>query len=141
VPPTSAKKKPTSTAKPTAAATKPAAEVSEPKVRPDSQACFDTAIPGALSLTEGEVTAGGPNFLHAPCHDIHLRLTAVEYRTYARSCLETSGDGSTTSCSTWKLLKDGGAWNTMSTSVADGTQWRLEMKAEGTAAVEFSFTG
>ncbi len=109
----------------------------------DGQACFATARnDGRLTLDADQaVTAGGPNYVSAPCRAIHLKLTSATYRTYARSCLETASGAATISCSRWVLLSYPDTWDTLSTSVQAGARWRLEMYGLGPEEVRFSYTG
>lgn len=138
----------TATAGPTAApATRkptlrvsPAATLAATVKAPDGSACFGTAVTGGFDLAGDTVIAGGPNYTTAKCRDIHIKLTSATYRTYARSCTETSDGGSIVGCSGWILLSYPDTWDTMSTGVADGTRWQLQMRAEDAETVEFQYT-
>jgi hypothetical protein len=116
----------------TAATAKPPAK--------DGSACFATAVSGGFDLEQDTVIAGGPNYTSAACRDIHIKLTSATYRTYARSCTETADGGSIVGCSSWILLSYPDTWDTMSTGVAAGTRWQLQIRAEDAETIEFQYT-
>ncbi|MFI5894724.1 protein kinase [Actinoplanes sp. NPDC051513] len=123
------------------ATTKPTSRASTAAVKaPDGSDCFDTAVSGSFDLEQDTMIAGGPNYTSAACHDIHIKLTSATYRTYARSCTETADGGSIVGCSTWILLSYADTWDTLSTGVAGGSRWQLQMRAEDAETVEFQYT-
>jgi hypothetical protein len=101
------------------------------------QHCLDASKAGSLVLNPEN--AGGPNFVPDGCNAIYLRLTAVEYITYAKVCMETPS-GATQRCGTWVFLEDAGAWNHLISGVAPGDRYVLHMKADGPETVEFLFS-
>jgi hypothetical protein len=108
--------------------------------RTEGDACFTTSIPGGLEVGAGFINAGGPNFTSDLCTAIHIRLTSAEYRTYARSCLETPDGEKITRCSDWVTLTGSKTWDTLSTGVAGGTRWQLQMYADGPESARFFYT-
>jgi serine/threonine protein kinase len=107
----------------------------------DSAGCFATAVSGGLDISAGSTAAGGPNFLDQACRDIHLKLTAATAPTQARSCVETADGNTTLSCSGWVQLRKLGDWYTLSTGVAPGSRYRLEMRSDSAERADFLFTG
>ncbi|WP_328557812.1 hypothetical protein [Streptomyces sp. NBC_00358] len=89
--------------------------------------CYGGARSATIRLSNG-FNAVGPYYTTNRCADINVRLTYVRYQTDARSCLERA-NGSTISCSRWKLLPYPG-WTTLSTNVRDNTRFRLEFKTQ-----------
>jgi len=89
--------------------------------------CYGGAQSATIELPDGS-NAVGPYYTTNRCLDINVQLTYVRYQTEARSCLERA-DGSTISCSPWKLLPYP-EWAVLSTNVRDNTRFRLEFKTQ-----------
>lgn len=126
---------------PATVAPRPAPAPAVAPSRPDGSACFATAISGGLVLgSNRQHIAGGPNFTSSACNAIHIKLTSALYRTYARSCLETSSGSTITTCSGWILLSYPNTWDTLSTAVPGGSRWQIQMYSEGPERVAFYYT-
>lgn len=102
------------------------------------QDCLNASDSGGLDIPEGVQNSGGPNHVPSECTAIYLQLTDVSYITYARACPEIPG--TKTSCGPWVFLEDHDVWNVLISGVDPGTQWRLDMKAEGPETVRFRFS-
>jgi hypothetical protein len=139
-PPSDAKE--TARPDPTAGAeTKPPTDAKKKTPAGDGAACYRTAVIGGFKLDKPmEVVAGGPNYTSDACKDIHIMLTRATAPTYARSCLETKDGATITACSDWVRLQYPDRWDTLSTSVAAGTRWQVQMYSEAAGPVNFRYT-
>ncbi|GAA2706803.1 hypothetical protein Apa02nite_032550 [Actinoplanes palleronii] len=107
---------------------------------PGDYECQSNSNTGGLYLGASRSNSGAPNFVPDGCTSIWMKLTEVEYITYAKACLEYSS-GRNYRCGPWVYLEDGGAWNRLLPHVSSGDQWQLYMKAEGREYVGFDFSG